>query len=259
MIKFKFELVPKEGVVKPYVEPYGYIFRALLMNWLKEIKPKLVHDLHAYNKIRPYSIQVSYRKESLIFYLNVFDPTLANPLVNDLINHKDKTFTVSDKIYSLRKVVFEDYDLERLMKRSKAIKHFKIEFLEPTYFKTTRGNNEIRLPIPELIFSNLLKLWNDFTDGTAMIDVEEFLPWVNRNIYSSSLNIKTKAKETGESVPAVGLVGWVNFRIDKNNVNNARHVDMLCRLGELTNLGGSRTAGLGVIKYEPIAYFKPQA
>jgi len=69
MIKFKLELVPEEGVVKPYMEPYGYIFRAILMDWLKKIKPELVHELHSYNKIRPYSIQLSYRKKKLCFIL----------------------------------------------------------------------------------------------------------------------------------------------------------------------------------------------
>lgn len=256
MIKFKFELIPEDGVVEPYIRPYGYIFRALLMSWLKEIEPKLVHELHSYNKIRPYSIQLSYRKKELIFYLNTFDPRLANPIINDLINSKDKRFPISDQIFLLKKSVFEDYHLFNFVKKTKLVKNFRIEFLEPTYFNTLRSDNVIRLPIPELIFSNLVSLWNEFYEGTEKIDEQSFLEWVNKSIYLSSLNIKTKAKEMGEPVPAVGYVGWVNFEINKNKLEYAKYVDLLCQFGELTNLGGNRTAGFGVIKYTPIEYFK---
>jgi len=255
MIKFKFELIPEKGVVYPYVQPYGYIFRALLMNWLKELEPKLVHELHSYNKVRPYSLKVSYRKDMLVFFLNIFDPAIANILINNLINKKNKTFIINKQTFLLKKVVFEDFSLETMLKRGKQVKNFKIEFVEPTYFNTTRSSNVIRLPIPEMIFFIFSNLWNSLYDGVVKIEKEVFLEWVNQNIFPSSLKIRTKAKQMGENVPAVGIIGWVNFEIDKNNSNYAKYVDVLCRFGELSNLGGNRTAGLGVINYTPIEFF----
>ncbi len=258
MYKLKFDLIPDNGVVKPYIEPYGYIFRALLMTWLKDIEPRLVHELHSYNSIRPYSIQVSYRRQTLVFYLNIFNNSLATPIINDLINKSNKSFTLSTQKFKVKKVVFEDFSLSLLLKRAKKVKQFKIEFVEPTYFNTTRGSNVIRLPIPELLFSNLANLWNDLYDGPEKIEKDEFLEWVNQNVFPSSLDIKTKAKEMGENVPAVGIVGWVNFTVENADSNYARTIDFLSQLGELANVGGGRTAAFGVIKYIPIGFFQSQ-
>ena len=256
MIKFKFELIPEEGTVKPYIEPYGYIFRAILMNWLKQLEPKMVHELHDFNEIRPYSIKVSYRKDKLIIYLNSFHSRLSNILINDLINEKNKSFTISNQKFLLKKVVFEEFLLSELWKKARTVKNFKLEFLEPTYFNTTRSNNVIRLPIPELIFGNLINLWNKYYDGEFKFDRIVFLDWVNRNIFPSSFKVKTQAKEMGEKIPAVGVVGWVNFKINKTNSDYAKYIDCLCRFGELSNLGGNRTAGFGVIQYTALNYIK---
>ncbi|MBD3215093.1 MAG: CRISPR system precrRNA processing endoribonuclease RAMP protein Cas6 [Candidatus Lokiarchaeota archaeon] len=255
MIRFKFELVPEEGVVKPYIEPYGYIFRAILMNWLKQIKPELVHELHSYNRIRPYSIQLSYRRKKLIFYLNIFDSNISSVLINDLIKDKNKEFLVSSQTFLLKKVVFEDISISTILKKARPVKSFIMNFIEPTYFKTTRSKNVVRLPIPELIFSNLLNLWNEYYSSEINIEEFPFLQWVNREIYPSSLKIKTISKEMGETIPAAGIVGWTNFEITKNESNYAKLIDAFCRLGELSNIGANRTAGFGVIKYRSKEFF----
>jgi CRISPR/Cas system endoribonuclease Cas6 (RAMP superfamily) len=258
MIKFKFELVPQEGVIDPYVKPYGYIFRAVLMDWLHEIAPKLVHELHDYNKIRPYAIQVEYRKESLIFYLHVFDSTLSTPLINDLINKKNKSFIISGEEYQVRKVLFEEISLGSIVDNARPIKTFRIIFREPTYFSTSRGNIVIRLPVPELMFSNLANLWDTLAGVGLGIDQPPFLEWINSTIFPSSLDIKTEAKEMGEKVPAAGIIGWVNFEVAAYHPFYAKIVDILCRFGTLSNLGKNRTAGLGIISYEPLGFFKKQ-
>jgi len=255
MIKFKLKLVPEEGIVKPYIEPYGYIFRAIFMDWLKKIKPQLVHELHSYNKIRPYSIQLSYRKNEIVFYLNIFAPSIAEVLMNDLIRNKEKEFDISNQTFLLKKVVFEDYSLRTLFKRGRPVKKFKVSFIEPTFFNTTRSNNVVRLPIPEVMFSNILNLWNCLFNEKAHLNEEDFLNWVNRSIFLSSLDIRTDAKEIGEVVPTVGFIGWVKFKINENENDYAKFIDIFCKFGELSNIGSNRTAALGRITYKPIEYF----
>lgn len=256
MIKFKFEIIPQEGVIDPYIKPYGYIFRAVLMDWLHEIKPKLVHKLHEYNETRPYTIQVQYRRDYIVFYLNIFDSELSTPLINDLVNSKNKTFNISGEKYQVRKVLFEEFSLVHIVDHAKPIKKFKIKFCEPTYFSTSRGNIVIRLPIPELIFSNLVNLWEALSRKKLGLDQEPFLEWINSTLYPSSLDIKTKAKEMGEKVPAVGIVGWVKFKLAAYHPFYAKIIDILCKFGTISNLGKNRTAGLGVVKYKPISYFQ---
>jgi len=194
-----------------------------------------------------------------MFYLNVFDSNIAKILITDLIKNKDKQFEISNQTYLLKKVLFEDYSLTTLFKRAKPVKRFQIRFLEPTYFNTTRGNNVVRLPIPELIFSNLSNLWNSLYNKEEKIDEVNFLEWVNRYGFPSSLEIKTDAKEMGETIPGVGFIGWVNFEISQNENNFATFIDTLCKFGELSNLGANRTAAFGIIKYKPNEYFSKRA
>ncbi|MHA1375984.1 MAG: CRISPR system precrRNA processing endoribonuclease RAMP protein Cas6 [Promethearchaeota archaeon] len=106
------------------------------------------------------------------------------------------------------------------------------------------------------MFSNLTNLWNGIFEKILKIEKDEFMNWVNLNVFVSSYKIRTKTKEFGKAVPAVGIVGWVNFRILVNNLIYTKLIDLLCQFGQLTNLGGSRTAGLGVIKYLPLKFFK---
>ena len=61
MIKLTFELFPEDSRIKPYDHPYGYIFRGVIMKWLHENKPELVHTFHEIEKVRRYAIN---------FYLN---------------------------------------------------------------------------------------------------------------------------------------------------------------------------------------------
>lgn len=256
MIKCKIELNSSDENTNTIIKPHSYIIRALLMDWLSELDLNLVKKLHTPNEVRPYSIQVAYHKKNLVFYLNLFNSEIYQPLVNDLLNQKKKSFSINGQTFYLRKVLFEHFSIETLIKQSKSVNSFGIEFIEPTYFNTTRANHAIRLPIPELIFSNLTNLWNDTLKEQLRIEKDKFMNWVNHNIFASSYKIRTKIKEIGKDTPAVGCVGRVNFRILVENIPYTKLIDILCRFGQITNLGGGRTAGLGVIKYFPLTFFR---
>jgi len=44
--------------------------------------------------------------------------------------------------------------------------------------------------------------------------------------------------------------------VNEDYEQNCRWLEILCRFGEYTNVGGNRTAGMGVIRYYPKYYMR---
>lgn len=72
MLKLTFELYPEDGRIKPYGHPYGYIFRGVIMKWLSDIKPELVHKLHEFEKSGHIPLIISSIKRFLSLTLSSF-------------------------------------------------------------------------------------------------------------------------------------------------------------------------------------------
>jgi len=100
MLKLTFELYPEDGHIKPYEHPFGYIFRGIIMKWLNEIKPELVHKLHEYEKIRPFSINSIIHKKipKIDFVIVSFDDAIKDALFQDLITSEKKKYILVKRI-----------------------------------------------------------------------------------------------------------------------------------------------------------------
>lgn len=140
------------------------------------------------------------------------------------------------------------------------------------------GNYPVRFPIPILLFGNLSNLWNDLSNGSSQIEREHFTNWVNAHVYTSGFNMKTVRSEIGKNKPVIGALGHASYRVTKinkqyykhflaernkqynsefvneNYKNNCCWLETLCHLGEYTNAGVNRTAGMGVMRYHPRRY-----
>jgi hypothetical protein len=281
MIQLKFELYPEDGLIKPYNHPYGYIFRAVIMKWLSEIKPEIVHELHSYEKIRPYSIRsfINNNVPKIDFFLTSYFDTLNNAILNDLLTREKEKFKIGQKYYYISKVEFEKIYLHQIIEKSKPVLNFNLNFITPTYFNTNRGDYPLRFPIPEISFRNLTNIWNDVSKKTSEIDRDQFIDWINAHVYISAYKMRTARAEIGKSRTMIGGIGNVSYQVKKMNkvyynhyleeiqqinnfefiknnyFNNCKWLEILCRFGEYTNVGANRTAGLGVIKYYPKNYF----
>ena len=280
MIKLTFELFPEDGRIKPYDHPYGYIFRGVIMEWLREIKPELVHRLHEYQEVRPYSINCKIYKKipKIDFILVSHDEVLSDTLIEDLLSNEKVKLIIGEKNYFISRVNFERVRLQSFFENSRPIKSFNINFITPTYFNTRMGDYPIRVPIPISLFGNLATLWNDISKEGSKIDQNNFLNWLNFHVYISGHKIKSVKRDIGKLKPIVGCFGNVSYQVTKINrnyykhflnelnrkydyefvnddySNNCRWLEILCKLGEYTNVGANRTAGLGVIRYYPKKY-----
>jgi len=280
MIKLTFELYPEDGRIKPYDHPYGYIFRGVIMEWLTDIKPELVHKLHEYEEVRPYSINCKIDKKipKIDFVLVSYNENLSNTLIQDLISSEKVKLQIGQKDYFISSINFERFSLQTFLEHAMPVKAFNINFVKPVYFNTSMGDYPVRFPIPSLLFGNLANIWNDISKDTSDIDRDNFLNWVNAHMYVSGYKMRSVRTEIGKPKPVVGGFGNASYRVTKINKNyykyflkelkckydyelinedysnNCRWLEILCTLGEYTNVGVNRTAGMGVIRYYPKSY-----
>jgi len=282
IIKIVFELIPENKMLKPYEHPYSYIFRGVLFDLYRELDPNLVHRLHEYEEIRPYSINcIIYNKIPKIdFILTSFNKILSQNVLDYFNSHCGETLNIGDKQYLLSNIKIEIINLRNLIKKARPVTSFSIKLVTPTSFNTILGNFPVRFPLPSILFGNLINLWNNFFELKGEINKDSFIDWVNAHLYVSFYDLRTIKRKIEESNAIYGAKGSVSYKITRINkffyrklienkkkeqINNNYErdynekclwIDILCRFGEYTNVGVNRTAGMGVIKYFPKTYLK---
>lgn len=211
-----------------------------------------------------------------------YNDALSDALLKDLLSNDKVKLRIGQKDYFISKISFERFNASFFIEGSKPVKIFSVNFVKPAYFSTSMGSYPVRFPIPVLLFGNLANLWNDIFKGTAEVDREKFIAWVNAHVYISGYDMKSATSEIGKEKPVVGGLGSATYRVTKidknyylhmlkelnreydyqfvneNYANNCRWLEILCKLGELTNIGGNRTAGMGVMRYYPKSYVSPE-
>ena len=132
IIKLIFELYPEDGRIKPYRHPYSYIFRGVIMDWLNKIKPELVHKLHEYQEVRPYSIncKIESKVPKIDFILVSYDDILTDTLIEDVITNEKIKVRIGEKDYFIFKINFEKYNIREFIKQAKSIKSLSLQKLQ---------------------------------------------------------------------------------------------------------------------------------
>ncbi|MEM2293256.1 MAG: CRISPR system precrRNA processing endoribonuclease RAMP protein Cas6 [Nitrososphaerota archaeon] len=125
---------------------------------------------------------------------------------------------------------------------------------KPCRYATKCGGVTVPLPIPSLMFRNLARLWSAFS-GTN-IDVWGAARWAEDAVVIAGFpkpGIKTvrvyEHPTTNKWIS--GFMGTVRYAVREEAYKEkyARIAVALLRMGEITNVGVRRTAGLGMIKY----------
>jgi len=276
MIQFTFDLYPEKGKLDRRI-PYGHKFRGVIMKWLIESNPELADAFHSPEEIRPYAINmIPYRKEGKIeFILTSYNEQLSDTVIHDLLQSEKVKLTVDSRQFFIARIKFERLNLEQMKRQARAITKFQLQFVTPVYFNTSLGNYPVRFPIPDSLFGNLIRLWNDINEERLKIDGDSFIEWINAHVYISGYKMRSAKRDIGKQKPVVGGLGNATYRVTKINTNyyekllekmvqkhdtqfvnnnyseNCQWLDILCKLGTYTNVGGNRTAGMGVIRYFP--------
>lgn len=274
MIQFTFDLHPEDGKLGKHF-PFGYKFRGVIMKWLVESNPELGDAFHRPGQIRPYAINtIPHRKEGRIeFILTSYDEELSDTVIHDLLQSEKVKLKVNGQTFFIARITFERPNLEQMRKQARALTKFQIQFVTPIYFNTSLGDYPVRFPMPDIFFNNLARLWNDMNNDELKIDRESFIEWINAHVYISGYRMRSAKRDIGKRKPVVGGLGNATYRVTEINRNYYKHLleeldrkydiefvrenysnncewlDTLLKLGTYTNVGGNRTAGMGVIRY----------
>jgi CRISPR-associated endoribonuclease Cas6 len=115
----------------------------------------------------------------------------------------------------------------------------KLKLLTPTSFKQ---NNCIQpFPLPELVFSNLLRRWNTFAPA------KYHFPKVEWQGMTAAYDLKTKVIQ--KEVTEIGSVGWVKYEF--KNEEQATIATILANFANFSGVGRKTALGMGRTQFKP--------
>ncbi|MDJ0274755.1 MAG: CRISPR system precrRNA processing endoribonuclease RAMP protein Cas6 [Aigarchaeota archaeon] len=150
---------------------------------------------------------------------------------------------------------------------------FRVKFETPTFFRMSSSTitsqvpkiskvsirnlkpayRYVPLPLPSLMFRSLARLWTTFVDPT--FNYREFLEWVDAggiaiSGFPSGIYTQRLYEHPTLNKWVVGFTGTVYYSIpeDLRQKRMVRTAMGLLKFGELSNVGGGRTAGFGSMK-----------
>ncbi|MCS7121446.1 MAG: CRISPR-associated endoribonuclease Cas6 [Archaeoglobaceae archaeon] len=231
----------------------GFVYWVLLRE-----NREFARKLHRSKSLAPFSVTPVMKNEIPVekleegedhsFSITFFVPEIGDAIKNYLMRTDSLYFTaVKNKIKEINVDNLSAKDFPEI-----PLKKFRVRFITPCYFRIPgKYYRFVPLPIPELIFRSLSRLYSAFVSTIPT----EFREWVNSGaIVVSGHKIETKVVDLKKGNWSSGFVGWVNFSIPKENYveDFSKIVYKLLKFGEYSNVGGGRTSGLGVIKIENI-------
>lgn len=266
----------------------GFAVRGLFFDLVKRVSKDKAEELHLKKRLAPYSTTpiealgsdggVVYRKMprgAVKFSITLLDTDLSNIIKDLLFTGKVTNLLLRGRECKLASIEYTQLDPAKLVDEARAIEKFTVRFRSPTYFRRTpvdierlfpsaKKVNSLKpdlyrshpLPDPVLLFRSLLRLWRAFSGAYTKIPANDFKEWVELggvvlSGYPDSIRTIRVYEHPTTNKWVVGFVGEVHFSLPKDLYSEkyAKVVDALLKFGEYTNVGGGRSAGLGLIKY----------
>lgn len=264
----------------------GYAVRGLFYEAIRAVDDGLAASLHQSKGLAPFSalplislngerLNVVYRfsrEGSARAAFTLLDDELANAFFKGITSFTKVKLGSSEAV--VKGIEVRNVEYERMYSDSKPVEAFKVKFVTPTYFRYTPRNvastmgretssraegyySPYRfwpLPDPILMFKGLVRLWRSFS--SFQMDLRAYTKWLE--VGGVALSGFPKGLRTVEVVEHpttkkwnVGFVGEVFFSLPKDTYSErfARLTHLMLKFGELVNVGGGRTAGMGVIKF----------
>ena len=129
---------------------------------------------------------------------------------------------------------------KELVEYSKPCDVIKLQLLSPTSFK--QDNCIQPFPLPELVFSNLLRRWNTFAPA------EYHFPKIDWQGMTAAYNLKTKVIK--KEVTEIGSVGWVRYAF--KDKEQARIATILANFANFSGVGRKTALGMGRTEFKPM-------
>lgn len=267
----------------------GFAIRGLFFDLLKRISKDKAEELHIKKKLAPYSttpievidsngVVTVYRglpKGVARFSMTLLDSDLSNIFRDLLCQNEFTNLSLKGKECRLLSLEYSKLDASKLVDDARSVNKFAVLFKSPTYFRRTPIDvkrlfpsaknvncqqldlyRSHPLPDPVLMFRSLLRLWRAFSGASTKMPLNNFKEWVELggviiSGYPKAIRTLRVYEHPTSNKWVVGFVGEVHFSLpgDLYSEKYAKAVDALLKFGEYTNVGGGRSAGLGVIEY----------
>lgn len=177
----------------------------------------------------------------------LLDEELAGRLVPKLIgNSQLLRFVIKNYEFLVENMQFSIINPINILNPEEITDEIDIEFVTPTYLNPLRGDTSYKVlyPDPLLLLASLISTAHSLT-GVSLPKPEELAS----QLYISGIDIKTPLIDEMRNKAPTGFVGWAKIRFKKTaSLETRKLVFGLLKLGEITNVGGNRSGGYGVIK-----------
>ncbi|MDN5363461.1 MAG: CRISPR-associated endoribonuclease Cas6 [Eubacteriales bacterium] len=213
----------------------GRALHALLFAGLKRCRPDLADRFHAADP-RPFSLKFRGRDRVAVVS---FHPEL-NEALKEVLAESLKG-EVKGKEFAAKVAEGKEKEDLFLSLFAAPLEEITLQVVTPAAFKT--GDFFLPLPVPRLIVENLLRRWNAWLEPAIP---EEFLTWVERNLYLTRCKVNTT--KTGAEGVLVGFTGSFTLRVKNAEAKENCYLSTLLRFAALAGIGVKTAMGMGSVE-----------
>jgi CRISPR-associated endoribonuclease Cas6 len=212
---------------------------ALFFQWLANADSELAETLHSSDNL-PLTISNRVFKDNRVeIRITLLNRQLLSPLFLGLSRDLGKKIAIAKIPCFLKpQIDLADTSSYKDLLNVTPEKTINFCFHSPTSFKQ---NNCIQpFPLPELVFSNLLRRWNSFAPK------EYHFPKVEWQGMTAAYDLKTKVikKEVNE----IGTVGWVKYEF--KDAEQAKIATTLANFANFSGIGRKTALGMGRTQFK---------
>jgi CRISPR-associated endoribonuclease Cas6 len=216
----------------------GRVFHALCLQWFANADPDLANVLHQ-AEISPFAIAIkSVNPRQIQLRISVLHKILLAPLLwgicADLgqeISITDIPCEVSSHVQIMASNQFEK--LAQVVPQSE----IELRLLTPTSFKQQQIIQTF--PLPDCVFSGLLRRWNEFAPETLQFSEQTWQGMV------AAYELKTQALKMRSD--EIGAQGWVRYVF--KDTEQAAIATTLANFAEFSGIGRKTTMGMGQTQF----------
>ena len=222
----------------PFPKDSNRAIHALFFQWIANTDPKLSEALHKANNL-PLAISNRVFKDNRVeIRITLLTRQLLSPLLLGMSQDLGKKIAIA-KIPCLLEpqIDLTSTSSYKNLFNTSLEKTVSFRFYSPTSFK---HNGCIQpFPLPELVFSNLLRRWNTFAPA------EYHFPKINWQGMTAAYDLKTKIIK--KEVAEIGSVGWVKYEF--KDEEQARIATILANFANFSGVGRKTALGMGRVYF----------
>ena len=222
----------------PFPKDSNRAIHALFFQWIANVNAKLAQTLHNSHNL-PLTISSRIlRDKRLEIRITLLTRQLLSPLLLGLNQDLGQKIAIA-KIPCLLELQIDltSTSSYKNLFNTPPERTVRFRFYSPTSFK---HNGCIQpFPLPELVFSNLLRRWNTFAPA------EYHFPKVEWRGMTAAYNLKTKVIK--KEVTEIGSLGWVKYEF--KDKEQARIATILANFANFSGVGRKTALGMGRVYF----------